>query len=86
MDDRFDMKNWTKSVAVEDMMVVGLGSRRGRSFDHCALALPPHDSMAADQKLTNLSGTVHAGCQTVCVRQIWTQRKADVDTPSRVSS
>ena len=52
----FDVKNWANSVAVEDVTVAGSGSgsTRGRSFDHSALALPPHDSMAAEQKLTNL--------------------------------
>ena len=48
------MKNWAKSIAAEDMTVADSGSSRGRSFDHSALALPPHDSIAADQKFTNL--------------------------------
>ena len=67
------MKNWAKSVAVEDVTVADSGSSRGLSFDHSALALLPHDSMAADQKLANFDRNSTRWLSN-CVRQ------ADLDS------
>ena len=69
----FDAKNWAKSVAVEDVTMADSGSSRGLSFDHSALALLPHDSMAADQKLANFDWNSTRWLSN-CVRQ------ADLDS------